>query len=484
MAEWIRTYLMNRMSTNRLKLQNWNHKIMPMPRKRLNTEIVKSGGWVAIWGVAEEFEVHQVGGSQAFTVNLAKKTCSCNFWELVGIPCRHAIAAMSKTSKDPEDYVSDWYSREMYEKCYTHNVSAINGQDMWPEVECEELLPPAYKKGPGRPKKVRRREADEAPSSQGKYKRYGTTYRCTKCDKFRHNAKGCKSLTVNPNAQKRKRKPPRQPSEARTSTSEANAGASATDVNDGASASASASASEAVCGASTIHGGESTSSANESVQGASKKRKVGSNTTFIPPKQSKKSKKNPMAFMSSSVKPSANVQTTVHTTKKSHTLIEPTANVTTTVHTSSTSVRPTATVNTVVHTSKSSHTVVKPTANVTTVINPKPTVIKKPSVKPGMHRKPPRKPTVRTLDVVRAIVEPIVKVKAPIRKSRRIVWKGPAIKNGPGKDLENPIEVVDEEVEEAGGSEKHVAEATPRKLTDAGGSCLALLRSVENVKYI
>ena len=40
----------------------------------------------------------------------------------------------------------------MYEHCYQNNVSAINGQDMWPEVKCEELLPPPYKKGPGRPK--------------------------------------------------------------------------------------------------------------------------------------------------------------------------------------------------------------------------------------------------------------------------------------------------------------------------------------------
>jgi len=68
------------------------------------------------------------------------------------------------------------------------------------QVECEELLPPAYKKGPGIPKKLRRREADEAPSSHGKYRRSGTTYRCTRCDKFGHNAKGCKSLTINPNA--------------------------------------------------------------------------------------------------------------------------------------------------------------------------------------------------------------------------------------------------------------------------------------------
>jgi hypothetical protein len=50
--------------------------------------------------------------------------------------------------------------------------------------------------------------------------------------------------------------------------------------------------------------------------------------------------------------------------------------------------------------------------------------------------------------------------------------------------MDNPIEVVDEEVAEATGSGKDAAEAAPRKFRDEGGSCLALLRSVENVKYI
>jgi len=86
MAERIRTYLMNKMSTNRVNLESWKYRIMPMPGKILNMEIEKSGGWLAIWGVTEEFEVHQVGGSQAFTVNVAKQSYSCNFWELVGIP--------------------------------------------------------------------------------------------------------------------------------------------------------------------------------------------------------------------------------------------------------------------------------------------------------------------------------------------------------------------------------------------------------------
>jgi len=36
MYEWIRSYLMNMMSTVRFKLDRWKHKIMPMHKKRLN----------------------------------------------------------------------------------------------------------------------------------------------------------------------------------------------------------------------------------------------------------------------------------------------------------------------------------------------------------------------------------------------------------------------------------------------------------------
>lgn len=101
MAEWIRTYLMNRMSKLRNKLSNWQGDIMPMPRKRLNTEIQKSGNWIATWGIGDEFEVEMVGGGHRFTVNTANRTCSCNFWELVGIPCRHAVAAIGKRDGRP-----------------------------------------------------------------------------------------------------------------------------------------------------------------------------------------------------------------------------------------------------------------------------------------------------------------------------------------------------------------------------------------------
>jgi hypothetical protein len=196
MCEWIRQYLMNRIATIRYKLGSWEGRVMPMPMRRLNKEVEAAGGWLPHWSVGDRFEVEKIGGGNTFIVDIAKRTCSCNFWDLVGIPCRHAVAAMSKRQQIPEEFVDDYYTRDAYERCYSFSVSALNGEDMWPDVKAEEMLPPSYKRGPGRPKKLRRRGADEESYRS-------RIYKCTICGDPSHNRRGCKSTTIDPNAAKR-----------------------------------------------------------------------------------------------------------------------------------------------------------------------------------------------------------------------------------------------------------------------------------------
>ncbi|XP_058783791.1 uncharacterized protein LOC131658519 [Vicia villosa] len=158
MCEWIRKYLMNWCSQSTLKLDKWPHKIMPIPRRRLDAE-------------------------------------------LVGIPCRHIVAALGFRQQNPELFVHECYSREKYALCYGFPISPINGQDMWPMVESEDLLPPDFKKGPGRSRKLRIRETRE----EGARRRLpGVSYWCTRCDKIGHNIKSCKSKVQDPSALKRK----------------------------------------------------------------------------------------------------------------------------------------------------------------------------------------------------------------------------------------------------------------------------------------
>ncbi|XP_058767340.1 uncharacterized protein LOC131641032 [Vicia villosa] len=203
MCEWIRKYLMSRCSNSTLKLDKWPHKVMPIPRKRLDNEVAMSGHWLPTWAMEEKFQVTHAYNRQEFIVDIAKKNCTCNFWDLVGIPCRHAVAALGFRQQNPEEFVHEYYTRDRYAMCYGFAISPINGIDMWPEVESEELLPPKYKKGPGRPRKLRIRESGE----EGARRRLpGVSYRCTKCDKVGHNVKTCKSKRQNQSAMKRKKK--------------------------------------------------------------------------------------------------------------------------------------------------------------------------------------------------------------------------------------------------------------------------------------
>ncbi|KAI5446469.1 hypothetical protein KIW84_014339 [Lathyrus oleraceus] len=60
---------------------------------------------------------------------------------------------------------------------------------MWSEVDMEEMLSPSYKRGPERPKKLRRRESDEDPNKV----RTQTTYCCTRCGVHGYDAGSCTS---------------------------------------------------------------------------------------------------------------------------------------------------------------------------------------------------------------------------------------------------------------------------------------------------
>ncbi|XP_045810793.1 uncharacterized protein LOC123905209 [Trifolium pratense] len=232
LCEWIRNYLMNRIATSTSKLAKWQHKIMPMPMKRLEKEVFMASKWAPTCSNGEQWQVTHAYNQQQFIVDVSKRTCFCNFWELVGIPCRHAVAAIGYRLKDPLDFVDDCYSRDKYALCYGFAVSPINGMDMWPtpkppEDVYEILLPPVYKIGPGRPKKLRISGVDE----DGARKRSrGFDYRCTRCSEFGHNTRACKSKTQTQEGLNRKRKSPKGKAKCNASTSEVGGNASTSEA--------------------------------------------------------------------------------------------------------------------------------------------------------------------------------------------------------------------------------------------------------------
>ena len=98
-------------------------------------------------------------GTKAVRVDLEARSCDCRLFDLTGIPCPHAIAAIHERRHNPINYLSDFYKRDKYLATYQHGLEAIKGEDFWEVYSNDELLPPDIpKKLRGRPKKQRRRE--------------------------------------------------------------------------------------------------------------------------------------------------------------------------------------------------------------------------------------------------------------------------------------------------------------------------------------
>ena len=67
----------------------------------------------------------------------------------------------------------------------------MNVQRMWKgSRNLTSVLPPEYKRGLGKPKKIRRREPDKE-SNPTKLRRKTTKYQCSRCGKSSHNYRRC-----------------------------------------------------------------------------------------------------------------------------------------------------------------------------------------------------------------------------------------------------------------------------------------------------
>ncbi|KAL8511352.1 hypothetical protein ACS0TY_017954 [Phlomoides rotata] len=129
---------------------------------------------------------------------------SCN---LSGIPCNHAISAITNQNLDPEDFLDDCYNIETYKRVYAPSILPIAGQ-----TECAPTLfippmPPNFGKKLGRPSSSRFAGIGETKNvKKGKVLKLKNRHiesKCTKCRTFGNNSRSCPQSE---NARRQKRK--------------------------------------------------------------------------------------------------------------------------------------------------------------------------------------------------------------------------------------------------------------------------------------
>nr|KAJ0202871.1 hypothetical protein LSAT_V11C500296500 [Lactuca sativa] len=102
-----------------------------MRKKYNNTyEVGRSYGWSVSGLDIATYQVHKFksGG----IVDLRQKTCSCNFWQLNGLPCGHVIMVLTHLKNENCGHMAiDAYKIEMYQRTYEEAVYPLPKHGDW-----------------------------------------------------------------------------------------------------------------------------------------------------------------------------------------------------------------------------------------------------------------------------------------------------------------------------------------------------------------
>lgn len=106
MLEEIRLFVMQRTYTLKEKARKWKNDVCPSIREKIKDLNKDQRYWGVYPSGLQQFEARYK--NQAFSVDIGEKTCSCRAWQLSGIPCLHAVAALAHLNISAESYVSLW----------------------------------------------------------------------------------------------------------------------------------------------------------------------------------------------------------------------------------------------------------------------------------------------------------------------------------------------------------------------------------------
>lgn len=156
----------------------------------LNYKLHKSHPYIGeVSGVDKELRVWR------HTVDLKANECSCRKWQTRGVPCSHAISYIGyRRELDLEDFVSPYYSVQMFKASYATWVPGLPDKSLWKKVNMWfKLMPPILKRATGRPRIRRFKGVAEGGSTKRRAK-------CKRCGWFGLLDKTCNEPVLDSDA--------------------------------------------------------------------------------------------------------------------------------------------------------------------------------------------------------------------------------------------------------------------------------------------
>lgn len=157
MVEFIRAMLMRWFWCRRTKAAKTNTRCTPEIEDLL-IDHLKEAVDCAVLSCSDWIYQVNDGVGCVFTVDLENKTCTCRVFDVLKVPCCHAIAARKVRDIDIYSLIGECYFVGPWRKKYEQLVMPVPKErdtDVPEEVQEVDIDPPNTKRGGGRPRKVR-----------------------------------------------------------------------------------------------------------------------------------------------------------------------------------------------------------------------------------------------------------------------------------------------------------------------------------------
>ncbi|CAA0822882.1 Unknown protein [Striga hermonthica] len=182
LMECIRRQLMTWFNERRETSMQWTSILVPSAERRVAEALERARTYQVLRANEAEFEVISHEGTHI--VDIRNRCCMCRGWELYGLPCAHAVAALLSCRQNVHRFTESCFTVAAYRKTYSETIHPVPDKTMWKEVDESVgvivINPPKSLRPAGRPRKKRVRAED-----RGRMKRVVHCSRCNQTGHFR-----------------------------------------------------------------------------------------------------------------------------------------------------------------------------------------------------------------------------------------------------------------------------------------------------------
>ncbi|XP_010501714.1 PREDICTED: uncharacterized protein LOC104778986 [Camelina sativa] len=156
-VEHIRNQLSSWFDARRDLSLRWNSILVPSADKRIVEAISDADCYQVLRANEVEFEIAST--ERTNIVDIRTRVCSCNRWQLYGLPCAHAAAALISCGQNPRQFAEPCFTVGSYQQTYAQIIGETPDINLWKKKQQEPgkcvplILPPKTRRPPGRPKK-------------------------------------------------------------------------------------------------------------------------------------------------------------------------------------------------------------------------------------------------------------------------------------------------------------------------------------------